>query len=256
MEAAVADLQPAEGEDPLVQRILVRLEEDRLTLSLDTTGEHLHRRGYRQATAKAPLRENLAAGLLLAAGYDGERPLVDPMCGSGTLAIEAALIARRLPPGGNRSFLFERWPSFRASTWTHLKKRAMEEARPAAPAAIVARDTHGGALRAAEANAERAGVSRDLVLEQADFFHASPPEGTGWVVMNPPYGLRVGESEDIRALYRRIGGRLRSAYAGWDFALLVPEARLIEVLGLPAEPPLWIPHGGLKVAVVRGKVPV
>ncbi|HEY9857589.1 MAG TPA: hypothetical protein V6D05_17725 [Stenomitos sp.] len=256
LDTAVADLEPAEGEDPLVQRLMVRLEEDRLTLSLDTTGEHLHRRGYRQATAKAPLRENLAAGLLLTAGYDGERPLVDPMCGSGTLAIEAAFIARRLPPGAHRSFLFERWPSFRAATWAHLKKKALEEALPAAPAPIVARDTHGGALRAAEANAERAGVSGDLVLEQADFFQASPPEGAGWVVMNPPYGLRVGESEDIRALYRRIGGRLRSAYAGWDFALLVPEARLIEVLGLPAEPPLWIPHGGLKVAVVRGKVPV
>lgn len=254
LDPAVADLRP-EGEESLVQRIMVRVEEDRLTLSLDSTGEHLHRRGYRQATAKAPLRETLAAGMLLAAGYDGQRPLLDPMCGSGTFAIEAAFIARRLPPGAQRSFLFERWPSFRAATWAHLKKRAIEESLPALPAPIVARDNHGGALRAAQTNAERAGVGEGLVLEQADFFQAVPPEGPGWVVMNPPYGLRVGEHEDIRALYRRIGGRLRKAYSGWHFALLVPEARLIEVLGLPGQEPVWIPHGGLKVAIVQGVVP-
>ncbi len=258
LDATVADrpISPAEdGAEPLVQRLMVRLEDDRLTLSLDSSGEHLHRRGYRQATAKAPLRETLAAGMLLAAGYDGQRPLLDPMCGSGTLAIEAALIARRLPPGAHRSFVFEHWPSYREATWGHLKKRAAAEALPSAPAPIVGRDSHGGAIRAAETNAERAGVLGDLVLEQGDFFRAEPPAGPGWVITNPPYGMRVSEGEDLRSLYRRIGGRLRSAYAGWDYALLVPEARLIDVLGLPAEPPLWIPHGGLKVAVVRGKLP-
>lgn len=258
LDAAVADL-PApgaeEGGENRVQRIMVRVEEDWLTLSLDSSGEHLHRRGYRQATAKAPLRETLAAGLLLTSGYDGRSPLLDPMCGSGTLAIEAALIARRMPPGARRSFLFERWPSFKEATWRHLLKKAEAEALSGVPAPILGRDSHGGAIRASEANAERAGVALDLSFEQGDFFQVSPPEGSGWVVMNPPYGLRVGETTDIRALYRRIGGRLRQAYPGWHFALLVPEARLVEVLGLPHEEPLWIPHGGLKVAIVRGTVP-
>lgn len=256
LDPSVADLPvaaPEEGAEPLVQRLMVRLEGDRLTLSLDSSGDHLHRRGYRQATAKAPLRETLAAGMLLTAGYDGQAPLLDPMCGSGTLVIEAALLARHLPPGLSRSFLFERWPSFKEGTWRHLQRQAIADALPAAPASLVGRDTHGGAIRAAQANAERAGV--DAEFEPGDFFRAAPPEGPGWVVMNPPYGLRVGEGTDIRALYRRIGGRLRQAYAGWRFALLVPEARLVEVLGLPAEEPLWIPHGGLKVAIVRGTVP-
>lgn len=257
LEAAVADLEaPAEADDaPVLQRIMVRIEEDQVTLSLDSSGDHLHRRGYRLATAKAPLRETLAAGMLLRSGYDGQGPLVDPMCGSGTFAIEAALIARRLPPGRGRSFLFERWPSFREATWSHLRKRALAEALPDAPAPILARDSNTGAMRAAQANAERAGVAQDLVFEQADFFKALPPDEKGWVVMNPPYGLRVGEATELRTLYRRLGARLRSAYAGWSYAVLVPESRLIEALSLPSDEPLWIPHGGLKVAVVSGRVP-
>ncbi len=112
---------------PGVQRFLVRIVDDELTLSVDSSGALLHRRGYRQASAKAPLRETLAAAMLLALRWDGSRPLVDPLCGSGTIPIEAALLARRIPPGWRRRFAFERWPEFKPSVWEYVRGEAEKE---------------------------------------------------------------------------------------------------------------------------------
>lgn len=245
-----------EGDGPS-QLLLVRLEENRVTLSLDTSGELLHKRGYREATAKAPIRETLAAGILLAAGYDGSAPLIDPMCGAGTFPIEAALIARRLPPGGQRRFLFEDWPSFKEATWRHLKTKAQSDALPEVPQPIVAQDLNPGAIAATRANAQRAGVLADLTVREADAFaHTAPAGPAGWVVINPPYGRRVGEREAVGRLYDRLGATLRREYPGWRYAIVVPEPSLYGALRLPEEERLVFPHGGLKVGVTIGRVPV
>ncbi|HEY9900490.1 MAG TPA: hypothetical protein V6D00_15040 [Pantanalinema sp.] len=255
LAATVADLAPGGDEDEL-QRVMVRIERDRVTLSLDASGAHLHRRGYRQATAKAPLRENLAAGALLLAGYDGTMPLFDPMCGSGTFAIEGALIARKLPPGLNRRFLFERWPSFRPATWEFIKRKALEASLPEPPFPICARDENGGALRASLANAERAGVQDSLTLSQADFFkEAAPGEAPGVIAINPPYGVRIGDEASTLVLYRRMGMKLKQAYAGWRYVILAPSNDLTDALGLPVRSRVLIPHGGLKITLVLGEIP-
>lgn len=257
LPSTVADLKPESEASVHVQRVMVRLEHDRLQLSLDSSGAHLHRRGYRTASSQAPLRETLAAGILLLSGYTGELPLLDPMGGTGTFGIEAARIARRLPPGSDREFLFERWPSFRASTWAFLKRKAIEGALPAPAAPIVVRDLGASALRAATANAEAASVAADLVIERADFFRAEAPKGgVGLVVLNPPYGVRLGETEDIGPMYRKIGDRLRAVYGGWRFAIMVPVPSYVQALRLPVERSVMLSHGGLKVSVVFGVVPV
>ena len=236
------------------QLILVRLEEDEVVLSLDSSGEHLHRRGYRLASAKAPLRETLAAEMLMTAGYRGHMPLLDPMCGAGTFSIEAALLAANLPPGLQRDFTFMHWPSFKEATWQHLCKKAREgAARPEQP--IVARDLHAGALNAIASNAERAGVSEFVQIEKADFFKAPPLESPGLVVLNPPYGERIGEKDTLARFYRKMGDRLHEAYQGWKFAILVPQPWLVSELHLSYDQRIRLPHGGLKVELLTGFIP-
>lgn len=278
IQARLADqgLPPLpEGEGPS-QLMLIRLDNNRLLLSLDTSGELLHKRGYREATAKAPMRETLAAGILLAAGYDGSESLLDPMCGAGTFPVEAALIARRLPPGLHRRFRFEDWPSFKEATWRHLKSRALSEALAHAPQLILAQDLHAGAVAATRANAARAGVSDDLTVGIADFFRSETPDvRAGLLVINPPYGRRVAasptetprgagrasgqptaaERAEVGRLYDRIGATLRRAYPGWRYAIVVPEPSLYGALRLPETERLLLPHGGLKVGVAIGRLP-
>jgi len=247
---------PAANEPGPPQQLLVRIEHDQVTLSLDSSGELLHRRGYREQTGKAPLRETLAAGILLSAGYDGSEPLIDPMTGSGSFAIEAASIALDLAPGRARSFQFEHWPCFKGATWAYLRREATERARVTLAQPIVASDRSQGAMKAARANAERAGVSELVSIEAADFFTERPAvDGPGLVVLNPPYGRRIEAGNEPDALFRGIGDRLRTAYPGWRAAILVPEARLIGVLGLPQPQTLLLPHGGLKVTLVVARVP-
>src|SRR5690606_2711512 len=153
------------------QLFIVRVFRDRFTLSADTSGALLHRRGYRQATAKAPLRETLAAAMLLSSGWDGRAPLVDPFCGSGTIPIEAALLARRIPPGlagpghAPRRYAFQGWPDFDAALWDDVVARAREAILPATPAPILGSDRNGGAIRAARSNAARAGVDGDVAFD-------------------------------------------------------------------------------------------
>ncbi|HEY0780723.1 MAG TPA: THUMP domain-containing protein, partial [Gemmatirosa sp.] len=161
--AVVVDAGGHEDDDTGdAQLVVVRLLHDRCTVSADSSGELLHRRGYRQVVAKAPLRETLAAALLLAAGYDGSGPLLDPLCGSGTIPIEAALVARRIAPGRHRAFAFERWLDFDAAAWHALRARADEGVLSFAPQPIAGSDRDAGAVQAARANAERAGVAEDV----------------------------------------------------------------------------------------------
>jgi putative N6-adenine-specific DNA methylase len=238
------------------QAILVRGVDRRCQISLDASGEHLHKRGYREAPGKAPLREDLAAALLQLAGYDGKELLLDPMCGAGTLPIEAALMARNLPALGERSIAMQAWPCHREPTWRHLLAKAAQEALAAAPSPILGRDLGGAAIKAAAANAQRAGVGEDLRLEQADFFTAPPPPGPpGLLVMNPPYGKRLGSVRQAEAFIKNVSQHLSQAYGGWRMGIVLYLPQWLEVLGLQDPRIISAPFGGVKVTLAAGRVP-
>lgn len=252
--AAAASEEEDAGE---AQLVVVRLLHDRCTLSVDTSGALLHRRGYRLATAKAPLRETLAAALLQASGWDARTPLIDPMCGAGTIAIEAALTARRIAPGLHRRFAFMEWPDFDAALWERLVDEAQAQVLPRAPAPIQASDRDAGAIEAATANAERAGVREDIDFSVRALSAIEPPPVAGWLVTNPPYGVRVGggESDRLRNLYAQLGNVARRKCAGWTLTFLSAEPRLEAQVGIPLEVVLRTRNGGIAVRGVRGQVP-
>jgi len=255
------DAEPAEVRvsEPLprAQLVLVRLDHDQCTVSVDTSGEMLHRRGYREATGRAPLRETIAAALLLASGWDARAPLLDPFCGAGTIAIEAALLARRRAPGRERRFAFMDWRSFDAAGYEKLLAQADARAEAAPPPPYIgASDRDAGALAAAAANAVRAGVEKDLALSQRTLSDVVPPPGPGFVVTNPPHGVRLSRGRDLRDLYAKLGQVLRARCPGWRVALLCPGPRLWSASGLALEPRLRVLHGGLRLTLVTGVVPL
>ncbi len=244
---------PAAGTAEADVTVHVRMAEDRCTLSIDTSGEPLHRRGYRLATAKAPLREDLARALLLVSGWDRATPLVDPFCGSGTILIEAALLSRGLPPGGRRRFAFMDAPGFDAPLWQRLHARALAAARPTGPR-LLGSDRDRGAIEAAGGNAERAGVALELAvapLGGAPAF-AEPPGPAGALVTNPPYGERVARGRDLRPLYQTLGTKVRGLPGAWRIALVVADRRLVGQTGLELASALMTEHGGRKVYMMTG----
>lgn len=241
--------------DDEAQRFVVRLFRDDCTVSVDASGAHLHQRGYRLATAKAPLRETLAAAMLLAACWNGAVPLVDPLCGSGTIPIEAALLARRVPPGLRRGFALEKWPLFDPADLRAAVARAEDRILPRAPVPIVGADRDAGAIEAATGNATRAGVPEDIVFRRAAISALEPPAGPGVVVTNPPYGVRVGRSRDLRDLYARLGQVLRRRCPGWSVALLSARAELAAQTGLDLSTALSTTNGGIRVRLLTGSVP-
>jgi putative N6-adenine-specific DNA methylase len=239
-----------EGED--AQLFVIRVVRDVFTISADSSGALLHQRGYRQAVAKAPVRETLAAAMLLAGGWDGRTPLVDPMCGSGTIPIEGALIARRIAPGLHRSFAFVRWPEVDSELWARTREDAESLAMPNAPALIRGSDRDAGAITAANSNADRAGVLQDIDFVARSLSGMDCTAGNaGTVATNPPYGVRVGAASELRDLYARLGQVLRSRCSGWQFVLLSANPRLEAQLKLPLQELLRTRNGGIPVRILR-----
>ena len=249
-----ADDANESSEEQPAQLFVVRFDHDQCTISADSSGELLHRRGYRQATAKAPIRETLAAASLLALGWDGATPLVDPMCGAGTIAIEAALLARRIAPGLARSFACERWPGVNTAAFAKLRDRARETVLPAAPTPIMASDRDAGAITAAQANAGRAGVSDDIVIAKYALSAAFAPSAGGLLLTNPPYGARVGDRKELRSLYAQLGNVARAKFPGWTLALLSADRSLDAQVKLPLIEALRFRNGGIPVRLVRAIV--
>ena len=244
-----------DGGDP-VQMILVRLEDDHCTVSADSSGSLLHRRGYRLATAKAPLRETVAAGMLLASGWNTASPLLDPFCGSGTIPIEAALLARRIPPGRDRRFAFMNWPNFDPGGWKALQEVcevSKDEPVPPLPK-LIASDRDAGAIRAALANAERAGVADWIDFSCRSLSAIEPPLAAGWIVTNPPYGVRVSAHRDLRNLYAQMGKVLRFRCPGWNVAVLCNSMALLRHSGLTFDRSMALSNGGLRVRLATGKI--
>lgn len=232
--------------DTGAQLFVVRIDHDSVSISADSSGALLHRRGYRQSIAKAPLRETLAAAMLLASGWDPDTPLVDPMCGSGTIPIEAALIARRMAPGMKRSFGMERWPGFDREIWEELRLAAAQGELSSAPALIVASDRDAGGVQASTDNAVRAGVAADVQVLNRPLSAAEPVGGVpGWLMTNPPYGIRVGT--DVRNLYARLGTLTRKEFLGWRLGMLSAAPALERQLKLNLEQVFETKNGGIKI---------
>ena len=246
-------VEPSRGEERAGEkpRLLLRVAEGKAALSADAGGELLHRRGWRQEISRAPLRETLAAGVLTLAGYAQDRPLRDPVCGSGTLVIEAALAARSVAPGLGRTFAAEHWPRAARDDWSGRRDRLRAVVRPRAIAPIVGSDVNAGSLGTARRNARRAGVLADIQLDRTDVAVAvAGASGPGLVVGNLPYGRRVdarGGLEDFDAALART---LSRAFPGWRKAFLVDdEARLARAGGTAPHRVHRLVNGGLPVVL-------
>ena len=208
------DARPSVGKIRPDIRIHAFIDERDIQIFIDTSGEALFKRGYRQDTGEAPMRENLAAGLLLLAGYDGTQPFQDPFCGSGTIVIEAAWIATRRAPGLMRRFGFEKLKNFGAALWKKLQHEAETQIRPA-PAPISGSDNDRHMIRVAVANAQAAEVDTFIRFEVKDAQDARPNGEGGILISNPPYGIRLAEVQALQALYPQLGAWLKQHYAGW-----------------------------------------
>jgi 23S rRNA G2445 N2-methylase RlmL len=231
------------------QAILARIDKDHCLLSVDSSGELLHRRGYREKSIAAPLRETLAAGILQVLEWHGEIPLLDPMCGSGTFPIEAALLAGKRAPGSHRRFAFMHWPHFREGLWNSLLASAALEVQPV-QVSIHASDIDPRAVEATSHNTAKAGVTEDIEIGQASLTQLVPPAGRGLILCNPPYGKRLEGDQNLERLYREMGDIFRRNFRGWSLALVCP-ATLAGKTGLPLKKMVGFTNGGIKIYLFR-----
>lgn len=199
---------------------------------LDTSGHALYQRGLRQASIEAPLRENLAAGILKLSGWQPGQPLLDPMCGSGTFLLEAALIALDIAPGSQRSFGFEKLKNFDEAAWKKLREQVLSRAKAVTFQKIYGSDADLRAVRVSKQNLQEAGLLEAVQLSKSDIVDVPPPAGEGVLVANPPYGVRIGEDEELAALYPKIAETLKRKFAGWSTYFLTSDLRLPKLMRL------------------------
>ncbi|MCB9914979.1 MAG: RNA methyltransferase [Planctomycetes bacterium] len=251
---AVCDaLVDARGARPAVDkeepdlRLHVHLFKDRCTLLVDTSGDSLHKRGWRRFQGRAPLAETLAAGVVRLSGWDARSPLVDPFCGSGTLLVEAALLACGRAPGLTRErFGFERFPDFDARAWARLQDEARAAARPLGKVRLVGYERDPEVVAGARENLAALGLADQVALEARDAAALELRAGwNAWLVTNPPYGERVGEGEDLVGLYTELGRRLRTDAAGYRLALLSGNPSLAAALALDVRERVALQNGAL-----------
>ena len=254
------------GEDPqppsagvknhVTQNLLVRAHNDNFVISLDSSGDPLYKRGLKEHGGRAPLRENLAAAILLWAGYTGREPLMDPMCGTGTFALEAALISSRTPPAWHRKFAFMNWPAFKTRQWRHMRKERSLEIAPMVKPSIFASDKDPGACTSLLSVVQHYDLARGVSVQERDFFDLDPSQCSrlpGIVTLNPPYGIRLGSISETRKLYTEVAAKLSKDYQGWRVAVLLPDRRL--TAGFP--PGLEqrrVIHGGLDLTLLAGRI--
>lgn len=230
--------------------IKARIFDDICTISVDTSGELLHKRGHKEAVNKAPMRENLAALLLMESGFTGDEPVVDPMCGSGTFVIEAAEMALGLAPGRSRSFAFEELKTFDAAAWQAMKAKANNTG--SAPR-FHGFDRDAGAIKMSTANAERAGVLNLTTFSRQTISDLTRPEGeAGLVIINPPYGARIGDVKKLMSLYSALGATLAARFGGWRVGLVTNSRELAKATGLPfSRKTTAFSHGGIPVKLYK-----
>jgi putative N6-adenine-specific DNA methylase len=212
--------------------IHVFLTESECTLYLDTSGQPLWQRGLRRATVEAPLKENLAAGILKLSGWEPGMPLVDPMCGSGTFLLEAVQMALDRAPGLDRTFAFERLKGFAATDWAAIRAAAEARVKPSRPLPMWGWDNDERAVRATRRNLQEAGFGGVVAVDRGDVLDIAAPAGAGILVANPPYGERIGEQEALAALYPQLGAALKRGWAGWNCFFFTADQRLPKGVGL------------------------
>jgi len=238
------------------QNIYVRGIDDAFTVSIDSSGDLLYKRGLKKHAGKAPLRETLAAAALLLAGYDGRDPLLDPMCGSGTFSLEGALMAKGIPAGWFRDFAFMGWPSFRPKKWNYIRRQAESKfVKPDRPL-IFASDTDSDACQKLESCVQKYSISDAVQVNSRDFFDIDPRELTeraGVICINPPYGRRLGGRNQSEKFFQTICKRLKQEYRGWGLVLFAPSRKLAGTLPFQTKS-YPILHGGLKLALLIGKI--
>ena len=247
--------KPNEMEDDnLHQLIVVRLINDDCTISIDSSGDLLHRRGYRFATGKAPIRETLAAVVILASEWNKIDPLLDPFCGSGTIPIEAALLAKCIPPGLHRKFAFMLWPNYDKLIWEDLLATIQTKTINKIPI-IQASDRDAGAIEISKANAMRAGVGDLIEFKCEAISSISPPPKPGFLVTNPPYGFRVNSNKDLRNLYAQLGNVARTHCKNWNISILCSDLKLLSQIGIKLDTSIRFNNGGIGVYLGKGIVP-
>lgn len=245
--------EPREATGGAPQTLHVRADHDHFTVSLDTSGALLHKRGLKVEVGPAPIRETLAAAILEQVGYMGQEPLIDAMCGAGTFSLEAALTACRIPAGWHRAFAFETWPAFRPRRWAYLREQCGAQIRRPAPVPIWASDLNPDSCQRLQGTLERFALADSVTVRCLDFFDLEPRDVTlspGVVVINPPYGRRLGSRTRSLALFQRICTHLETRYRGWRAALIAPPGADGP---LPAGLiPRRLVHGGLRLTLLTG----
>jgi putative N6-adenine-specific DNA methylase len=230
------------------------LDPNTVTFYLDTSGEPLFKRGHRTASVDAPLKENLAAGILRLAGWTPDQILLDPMCGSGTIPLEAALMARRIAPGLRRSFAFERLLAHDEPYWRRLREAAGAEQLAEVPAPIYASDHDPAVAKIAHRTFQGAGVAGDILLKQSDIFSLDAPTDRGVMVINPPYGIRLSQPEELASFYPRLGDWLKERFAGWRVYVLTGDMRAQKLIGLAPSKKTPLFNGSLECRLYEFKI--
>ena len=251
---AHAGKRPSVDTDEPDIRIHAFLDAQNVTLYLDTTGEPLFKRGLRKQTGEAPLRENLAAGILRLSGWSPGIPLLDPMCGSGTFLLEAALISLNIAPGAQRHFAFEKLKSFDARSWKQLSDQSIKRQKPKVSLPIYGSDLYGNALDTTRTNLAAAGLEGTVQLKQANILEISAPARQGILVANPPYGERVGESEALAEFYPRLGDALKKKFSGWNCYIFSSDMRLPKLIRLNASKRTPLYNGALECRLFEYKI--
>jgi len=238
------------------QTLFVRVVEDRVILSLDSSGDPLYKRGFKSGPARAPIRETLAAAILMSAGYDSTRPLVDPMCGSGTFSLEAAMLAKRIAPGINRDFAFMGWPAYTDNQWAFLTREAGALIEMLDRPRIFASDIHPDTCEHLAEAVRHNGFDDAIAVVRKDFFDIRADDYghvPGLMVINPPYGMRLGSHRQADDLFIAICHHLKSYFKGWTAALLTANQELARQVPFPSRQ-MPLVHGGLNLSLVIGTI--
>ncbi|MFZ2632007.1 MAG: hypothetical protein WA081_00685 [Desulfosalsimonadaceae bacterium] len=262
LERPAVDTEKKHPADGFLQRIFIRAEDDRFTVSLDSSGDLLHKRGLKVHGGTAPIRETIAAAILMLSGYRPGDPLVDPMCGAGTFSLEAAMMAGGIPAGWYRGFAFMNWPCFKTAQWNHIRLQAEKKMTRMSAPVVFASDIHPDNCLALE----KIFQSDPLMSETArvtdkDFFALHPSEldipaekrQNGLIAINPPYGLRLGSKDAAGRLIADIGRKLKKDFRGWRLALIVPDNHLITHIPFHVTSHHLF-HGGLTVTLLTGRI--
>ena len=222
------------------------LDQNTVTFYLDTSGEPLFKRGHRIGSVEAPLRENLASGILRLAGWTANDVLLDPMCGGGTIPLEAAFMARRIAPGTSRNFGFERLLVHNAHQWDHLRETALAKQASQTSAAIYASDRDPAMVKIAQRTFQGAGVANDIHLKQSNILDLEAPSAQGVIVINPPYGVRLSKPQELESFYPKLGDWLKQRFTGWRAYVLTGDARLSKLIGLTPSKRIPLYNGALE----------